>query len=107
METQHRASEELGRVDWVVLAGVTMLLAAASHVIAGAVAIVKDILRKTPSDAHGPGTAQTASPAEVHAERGSWFLLGGLFMALGAIFHIGRGLVDILKDIMRKEPGSA
>lgn len=103
METQHRVPEQIGRVDWFVFAGLTMLLGAVFHAIAGAVAIVKDTLRKAPDDPHVPGSVPTEAPAELQVAPGSWFLLTGLFLALGAVFRVGRAIADVFRGSVRQE----
>lgn len=82
-----------------MFAGLTLLLAALFHAIAGAVAIVKDTLRKAPDDPHVLGSVPTEAPAELQVARGGWVLLTGLFLALGAVFRVGRALADIFRGI--------
>jgi hypothetical protein len=103
MDTQQRVPGQLGRVDWFVFGGLTLLLGAVFHAIEGAAAIVKDTLRQAPADPHVQGAVRTEAPAELEVAPGSWVLLTGLFLALGAVFHVGRALTDIYRGIVRQE----
>ncbi|MFI6562766.1 hypothetical protein [Streptomyces sp. NPDC050534] len=102
IETQ-RAPEQLKQIDWAMLIGLNMLLGVVVHAFAGALAIVKDVLRKAPVEPSATGSPRTESPAEAQATWGSWLLLTGLVMTLGGIFRFARALADGFKSILQQE----
>jgi uncharacterized membrane protein YccF (DUF307 family) len=97
METQKRVPEQIGGVDWFVFASLTLLLGALFHAIAGVVTIIKDALRSAPDVPHVPRPVRAGAPAELQVAHGSWALLTGLTLALGAFFHIGRAVADLFR----------
>ncbi|MFI8073530.1 hypothetical protein ACIF85_32735 [Streptomyces sp. NPDC086033] len=97
MKTKQRVPEQIGRVDWFVFVGLTLVLGATYHAIQGAAAIVKDTFQPVPDDPNMPGSAHPEAPAELQVAPGSWALLTGLLLALGAVFRVGRALGDIVK----------
>jgi hypothetical protein len=93
--------EEFGRSEWLTIGIIGLAAAAIAHAVSGTGHIARDMLRgETAGDTE---SAPVSASERVASGRGGWLLFGGLVLAGGAIYHVIASLLEILKDLVRRQ----
>ncbi|MEU6236776.1 hypothetical protein [Kitasatospora sp. NPDC047058] len=92
-------TDELGRVGWLVVGFVALVVGAIMHALRGVFGIARSMTSPTPQ--RTPAGGRPAPAAGLSAgETGGWIIIGALFMVAGVMTHAVAGVVQSIKEAL-------
>ena len=95
--------EQFGRSEWLTIGVVGLAAAGIAHAVSGAGHIARDLFRAESAGDTEP--VSVSASQRIASGPGGWLLFSGLVLAGGAIYHVIASILEILKDVLRRQAG--